>query len=243
MVEKLLNNSDNFDRHSIIHPYGGFQFKICGMKFPENILDVSTLHPDYMGFVFYPRDKRFVKKLDTSILQVLPKEIKKVGVFVNENLENILTYIHKYNLDAVQLHGTENQELCQLIKEEANTMVIKVFSIMDKHNLKVTNEYKNIADLFLFNTKTDVYADSEQKFNWNILHNYQGNKDFLLGGKIGPDDIKAIRKLKHPKMIGVDLNSRFEIKPGLKNVDMLRTFMEEINLPPETEEENQRKLN
>ena len=219
------------------------QIKICGMKYPENILEVSTLHPDYMGFIFYLKSPRFADRLDLSVLNSLPKDIQKVGVFVNENLENILTVIHNYQLDAVQLHGAENRKLCQLIKEEANTMVIKVFSIMDKHNLKVTNEYENITDLFLFNTKTDVYADSEQKFNWNILYNYQGNKDFLLGGKIGPDDIKAIRKLKHPKMIGVDLNSRFEIKPGLKNVDMLRTFMEEINLPPETEEENQRKLN
>jgi phosphoribosylanthranilate isomerase len=191
-----------------------------------------------MGFIFYTRSPRFVKNPDISIISSLPDEIKKVGVFVNENLENILTYIHKFDLDAVQLHGAENQKLCKAIKEEANTMVIKAFPIMDKYNLKVTKNYEDVADLFLFDTKTDLYGGSGQKFNWNILHEYHGEKDFFLSGGIGPDDVKAIRKLKHPKMIGVDLNSRFELKPGLKNVSMLREFIEELNKPTENEDEN-----
>lgn len=215
------------------------EIKICGMKFPDNIMEISALHPDYMGFIFYKRSPRFAKKLDRKIMQSLPEGIKKVGVFVNENLENILTAIHNYQLDAVQLHGAENRKLCQLIKEEANTTVIKVFSIMDRHNLKVTKEYEDVADLFLFDTKTDLYGGSGQKFNWNILHEYQGERDFLLSGGIGLDDVKAIRKLQHPKMIGVDVNSRFEIKPGLKNVEMLREFIREINKPIENEEEEQ----
>ena len=214
------------------------QIKICGMKYPENILEVSTLHPDYMGFIFYSRSPRFAEKLDLSLLNSLPKDIQKVGVFVNESLENILTYIHKYNLDAVQLHGSENKKLCREIKEEAKTTVIKVFSIMGAYNLKVTKEYEDVADLFLFDTKTDLYGGSGQKFNWNILYEYTGEKEFLLSGGISADDVKAIRKIEHPKMIGVDLNSRFEIKPGLKNVEMLREFITELNKPKEIEEEN-----
>ena len=134
MSEKNLNNSDSLNGQSIIPPsidggWGGFQIKICGMKFPDNIMEISALHPDYMGFIFYKRSPRFAKKLDRKIVQSLPEEIKTVGVFVNENLENILTAIHNYQLDAVQLHGAENRKLCQLIKEEANTTVIKVFPL------------------------------------------------------------------------------------------------------------------
>jgi phosphoribosylanthranilate isomerase len=215
------------------------KIKICGMKYPGNILETSTLHPDYMGFIFYPRSPRYADKLNLNILNSIPSETKKTGVFVNETIENILTAIHNYNLDAVQLHGSENRELCQLIKEEASTEVIKAFSIMDKYNLKVTKDYAEVADLFLFDTKTDLYGGSGQKFNWKILYEYSGETNFLLSGGIGLDDVKAIRKLEHPKMVGVDLNSRFEIKPGLKDIEMLQQFIEEINKPKDNEEESE----
>ena len=215
------------------------QIKICGLLEPENIREIAALQPDYMGFIFYPNSPRFAKNLDVSLLNALPASIKKVGVFVNENLENILTYIQKYDLDAVQLHGADNKRLCREIKEEAKTMVIKVFPIMASYNLKVTKEYEEVADLFLFDTKTDLYGGSGQKFNWNILHDYHGEKDFLLSGGISADDVKAIRKIQHPKMIGVDLNSKFEIKPGLKNAALLRQFIEELNKPKEEANDEQ----
>ena len=215
------------------------QIKICGLLEPENIREIAALQPDYMGFIFYPNSPRFAKNLDVSLLNALPASIKKVGVFVNENLENILTYIQKYDLDAVQLHGADNKRLCREIKEEAKTMVIKVFPIMASYNLKVTKEYEDPADLFLFDTKTDLYGGSGQKFNWNILHDYHGEKDFLLSGGISADDVKAIRKIQHPKMIGVDLNSKFEIKPGLKNAALLRQFIEELNKPKEEANDEQ----
>ena len=215
------------------------QIKICGLLEPENIREIAALQPDYMGFIFYPNSPRFAKNLDVSLLNALPASIKKVGVFVNENLENILTYIQKYDLDAVQLHGADNKRLCREIKEEAKTMVIKVFPIMASYNLKVTKEYEDTADLFLFDTKTDLYGGSGQKFNWNILHDYHGEKDFLLSGGISADDVKAIRKIQHPKMIGVDLNSKFEIRPGLKNAALLRQFIEELNKPKEEANDEQ----
>ena len=202
------------------------------MKYPDNIREVSSLHPDFMGFIFYPNSPRYVGQLDAVSLTSLPTSIKKTGVFVNENLENILTAISKYNLDAVQLHGADNKKLCRKISQEAKTMVIKVFPIMDASNFRVTGDYEEVADYFLFDTKTDLYGGSGQKFNWNILQEYKGNKPFLLSGGIGADDVKAIRKIEHPKMIGVDLNSRFEIKPGLKNVALLSQFIEELKRPP-----------
>ena len=211
------------------------------MKYPDNIREVTSLHPDFMGFIFYPNSPRFAGQLDAVSLTSLPTSIKKTGVFVNENLENILTAISKYNLDAVQLHGADNKKLCRKIRQEAKTMVIKVFPIMDASNFRVTGDYEAVADYFLFDTKTDLYGGSGQKFNWNILQEYKGNKPFLLSGGIGADDVKAIRKIEHPRMIGIDLNSKFEIKPGLKNVPLLQYFIEEINALKEdtTDEQNQ----
>lgn len=215
--------------------------KICGLREPENIREIAALQPDYMGFIFYQNSPRFAKNLDVGLLNALPASIKKAGVFVNENLENILTCIHKYDLDAVQLHGADNKRLCREIKEEAKTMVIKVFPIMASYNLKVTKDYEDAADLFLFDTKTDLHGGSGQKFNWNILHDYQGEKNFLLSGGISADDVKAIRKIEHPRMIGVDLNSKFEIRPGLKNAALIRQFIEELNKPKEKNDDEQNK--
>jgi phosphoribosylanthranilate isomerase len=202
------------------------------MKYPDNIREVTSLHPDFMGFIFYSNSPRFVGRLDVNTLGALPTSIKKTGVFVNENLENILTAISKYNLDAVQLHGADNKKLCRKIRQEAKTMVIKVFPIMDASNFRVTGDYEDVADYFLFDTKTDLYGGSGQKFNWNILQEYTGNKSFLLSGGIGADDVKAIRAIEHPLLAGVDLNSKFELKPGLKNVALLKQFIDELKLPP-----------
>ena len=201
------------------------------MKYPDNIREVSSLHPDFMGFIFYPNSPRYAGQLDAGSLTSLPTPIKKTGVFVNENLENILTAISKYNLDAVQLHGADNRKLCRKIRQEAKTMVIKVFPIMDASNFRVTGDYEDVADFFLFDTKTDLYGGSGQKFNWNILQEYTGNKSFLLSGGIGADDVKALRAIEHPLLAGVDLNSKFELKPGLKNVALLKQFIDELKKP------------
>ncbi len=192
-----------------------------------------------MGFIFYPKSPRFFNNPDIAVLEAIPNNIQKVGVFVNDSPENILTHIHRYRLDAIQLHGAENAPLCRLLKEEADILIIKAFPIMNVDNLKVTKGYEDIVDLFLFDTKTDIYGGSGEKFDWDILLAYRGEKKFLLSGGIGPNDVKAIRRLQHPQMLGVDLNSRFELKPGLKNVEKLNIFMEQLSQPfnPNTEED------
>ncbi|VBB44633.1 N-(5'-phosphoribosyl)anthranilate isomerase [uncultured Paludibacter sp.] len=210
----------------------GLLIKVCGLREPKNILEVARLEPDMMGFIFYHNSPRFAKHLDVNVLHQIPKHIKKVGVFVNEDLENILTYIEKYKLDAVQLHGAENYTLCKKLKDESKVMIIKVFSVMSADNFKVTKEYEPVSDYFLFDTKTDVYGGSGQKFNWNILNEYKGNKEFILSGGISLSDVKPICKIFHPKLIGVDLNSKFEIKPGLKDVEKLRMFIHEFRNTP-----------
>ena len=201
------------------------------MREQENLLEVSRFQPDFLGFIFYNKSPRYVGNLDPTILDKLPKSIKKVGVFVNESLGTILTAIHNYNLDAVQLHGADNRELCRVLKEDAKVMVIKVFPVSSADNLKVTKSYEAVSDYFLFDTQTELHGGSGQKFNWQILHEYKGETPVFLSGGIAPDDIKAIRKLMHPKMIGIDLNSRFENKPAVKNVELLREFIDELKKP------------
>ena len=203
------------------------KIKICGMKFPENIRAVAALKPDFMGFIFYPKSPRFAEPLDVSVLNTLPPTIKKIGVFVNENLENILTIIYKYNLDGVQLHGTELVKMCRELRK-AGYIVIKAFPIAAAYNFRVTKAYEGVCDYFLFDTKTDAYGGSGVKLNWAMLDEYKGETPFLLSGGIAADDEEAILKIEHPKFAGVDLNSKFEVKPGEKNVKLLKEFMRQL---------------
>jgi phosphoribosylanthranilate isomerase len=201
--------------------------KICGMKYPENIRAVAALQPDFMGFIFYPKSPRYAEPLDIATLNALPKSIKKIGVFVNEDLEDILTIATKYNLDGVQLHGTELVEMCKELRK-AKFIVIKAFPVAEAYNFKVTKAYEGTCDYFLFDTKTDAYGGSGVKFNWGMLDEYVGETPFLLSGGIAADDAEAILKIKHPKLAGVDLNSKFEVKPGEKNVTLLRDFIDQL---------------
>ena len=197
------------------------------MKHPENMQLVAALQPDLMGFIFYPKSPRYAEPLDMATLDALPESIKKIGVFVNENLENVLTIAHKYNLDGMQLHGTELETMCAELRK-AGYIVIKAFPIAEAYNFKVTKKYEGTCDYFLFDTKTDAYGGSGIKFNWAMLDEYTGNTPFLLSGGIAPDDADAILKIKHPEFAGIDLNSKFEIEPGLKNVELLNVFLKEL---------------
>lgn len=197
------------------------------MKHPENIRNVAALQPDFMGFIFYPKSPRFAEPLDVSVLNALPPTIKKIGVFVNESLENILTIASKYNLDGVQLHGTEMVNMCMELRK-AGHIVIKAFPVAEAYNFKVTKAYEGACDYFLFDTKTDAYGGSGLKFNWGMLDEYVGETPFLLSGGIAADDAEAILKIEHPKFVGIDLNSKFEVSPGLKNVELLKGFLDEL---------------
>ena len=197
------------------------------MKIPENIQAVAALQPNLMGFIFYPKSPRYAEPLDLVTLNSLPKSIKKIGVFVNESLEDILTIATKYNLDGVQLHGTELVMMCKELRK-AGFIVIKAFPIAEAYNFKVTKNYEGSCDYFLFDTKTDAYGGSGLKFNWGMLEEYVGETPFLLSGGIASDDAEAILKIDHPMFAGIDLNSKFEVKPGLKNVELLSGFLKEI---------------
>lgn len=203
------------------------KIKICGMKFPENIQTIIGLKPDFLGFIFYPKSPRYAEPLDLDLMKTLPRSILKIGVFVNETQDNILEIVKKYHLQGVQLHGSESDELCYTLKS-IGLLVFKAFPIAEVADFKVTEDYEGACDFFLFDTKTPVHGGSGIKFDWSILSSYQGDTRFLLSGGISVEDVETIKLINHPKMTGVDLNSRFEISPGLKNSTLLAEFTEAL---------------
>lgn len=195
------------------------KIKVCGLKHPENIEAVTALQPDYVGFIFYGKSPRYMAGLSTDVLHNLSSAIKKTGVFVNESAENIERLIKEYGFDAIQLHGDESPEFCAAFKGKVT--VIKAFGINEDFDFEQLKDYANNVDLFLFDTKTKEYGGSGKTFDWNILDNYKLNVPFFLSGGIGLENITEVKNITHPKFYGVDLNSRFEIEPGLKNIEKL----------------------
>jgi phosphoribosylanthranilate isomerase len=198
------------------------KLKICGMKYHENILEVSKLLPDYLGFIFYKKSSRY---FDGEIL-VIPKSIKKVGVFVNASLEEINGKIKKYDLDLIQLHGNETPEFCQNLKNE-NIEIIKVFSVDDNFDFEILNQYEDACDYFLFDTKGKLHGGNGVTFNWQILEKYKSDKPLFLSGGIGIEEIEKLITLNLP-IYAIDINSKFEIEPGLKSTQLLQQFITQL---------------
>ena len=201
--------------------------KVCGMREPENIETVAQLGVDMMGFIFYPKSPRFASQsVDRTAAD---KNVCRVGVFVNESVELISDKIQLFDLNAVQLHGNESRELCEQLHEQNGLLkVIKAISVSTAGDILKYKEYVGAVDYFLFDTKCKTVGGSGQQFDWQVLENYDGDVPFILSGGIGPEDVERIRNFHHPKCIGIDLNSKFEMEPGLKDVEMLKTFLENI---------------
>lgn len=208
----------------------GKLLKICGMRESENIQRIATdIQPDLMGFIFYPPSPRYASGLDGHTLSALPEGIKRVGVFVNESLSVMRETAKRFQLNALQLHGSETPVQCVQMREE-DFFIIKAFSVRDKEDIEGTEEYEGGCDLFLFDTKSSGYGGSGQSFNWDILHHYTGQTPFLLSGGIGGEDIDKLLSFQHPMLAGYDLNSRFETAPGLKDPVALQTFCQKLSI-------------
>ncbi len=203
------------------------KLKICGMKYQENILDVAALSPDYMGFIFYENSPR---SIDTSLPEI-PKSIKKVGVFVNESLENVKKKAAQYNLNTVQLHGREAPEFCGKLKNEG-LEIIKVFSIRNEFDFSRLSAYEPFIDFFLFDTKGQNPGGNGFCFDWNVLRDYDANKPYFLSGGIGVEQLESLKKFKNSTAAkqchAIDINSKFELKPGLKDDIKLKDFIEQL---------------
>jgi len=202
------------------------RLKICGMKYPDNILEVAALLPDYMGFIFWEKSARYFE----GPMPELPKSIKKVGVFVNEKSDSILDKVAQYDLQAVQLHGQESVAFCLELKNKLGTSVtiIKVFSADETFDFSVLKPYEPVCDFFLFDTKGKLPGGNGTTFDWRILENYPSSKPFFLSGGIGIDEIAAVNEIlnTHLPLYAIDVNSKFEIEPGLKNINLVRTIRE-----------------
>nr|WP_183308279.1 phosphoribosylanthranilate isomerase [Dysgonomonas hofstadii] len=202
------------------------KIKVCGMKYSDNIKELSLLPIDYMGLIFYDKSPRYIDSLNGSDVDAVPQTIKLAGVFVDAEIEYIAEKTVRYGLDIIQLHGNETPGFC---KDLNRTMpVIKAISVADAADLEKTKQYEGAVDYLLFDTKTSQHGGSGQKFDWNILHEYKGNTPFFLSGGISIDDAEKIRGINHPGLYAIDLNSKFEIRPGLKDIQLLEKFIKQL---------------
>ncbi|RXR19163.1 phosphoribosylanthranilate isomerase [Flavobacterium amnicola] len=198
------------------------KLKICGMKYPNNILETAQLKPDYLGFIFYEKSPRYFY----GGLPTINPSIQKVGVFVNASLEEILAKIKQYDLQIIQLHGNESPEFCHLLKH-INTTIIKVFAVDDAFEFSQIYPYESVCDYFLFDTKGKNPGGNGTSFNWQLLQQYPSKKPFFLSGGIGLEDIEKIKQLNLP-IHAIDVNSKFESLPGLKNRQQLILLQDEL---------------
>lgn len=196
------------------------------MKNPKNISLLGQLSIDFIGLIFYSKSPRYAINLLPQELSVLPDSVDRVGVFVNEDIENIAELKNKYSLTHIQLHGHESPEFCEKCLELGK--VIKAFNISEISDLAKVKEYVEVCDYFLFDTKTSGYGGSGLKFDWRILNAYHENIPFFLSGGISESDIDNINNLSLPLLYALDLNSRFEIEPGLKDINKLSNFMSHL---------------
>lgn len=210
--------------------------KVCGMSSPEKIRNFPSLSVDFMGLIFYPKSKRFIEAglygegsdVLSAIHEVANIGVKIVGVFVDESVETIKSNAEKYGLDFIQLHGNETPEFAQEIKS-LGYKVIKAIPVSGLADIeKLSNDWQSVVDYFLFDYKCAEKGGSGKKFDWSVLASYKGTTPFFLSGGIGPDDAADVLKLNHDRFAGVDLNSKFEIAPGLKDLDSLSKFINEL---------------
>jgi phosphoribosylanthranilate isomerase len=255
------------------------KIKVCGMRETGNINQLIQLPIDYIGFIFYEKSARYVQSIpDLTTLKKL-SNLKKVGVFVNAEIDFVLKKIKEFDLDVVQLHGKETPQYIKdlrlkhlqleieelkiyksllaiqasRLKQDAKLNKIgldldaieynldnmrskiqieiwKVFSVDETFDFKETEAFNGFADKFLFDTKTPLHGGSGQKFDWEILRNYHGQMPFFLSGGISIADTEGVKNIQHPQFWGLDLNSKFEISPALKDVRMLHKFLFSLGL-------------
>ncbi|MBR0268610.1 MAG: phosphoribosylanthranilate isomerase [Prevotella sp.] len=200
--------------------------KVCGMREAENIRAVEALGVDWMGFIFWEHSSRCVSQRPAY----LPTRAKRVGVFVDAPLDVVCQHVETFGLDVVQLHGSESPAYLHNLRNAlaGAVLIVKAFSIATRDDLLQTSLYEGLADFFLFDTKAQLVGGNGRKFDWTVLAHYVGSTPFLLSGGIGPDDASRLSAFSHPRLAGIDLNSRFEISPALKNVELLKQFLYDI---------------
>jgi len=199
------------------------------MRDPVNITEVASLEPDYLGFIFYPQSKRYIGNLPAAVLKAIPETICKTGVFVDEQLHQVQEYILKYKLSAVQLHGDECPNYCKALKKQLPAVsLIKAFGLNENFDFRILKPYQKVVDYFLFDTQTPERGGSGKSFNWSILRNYTLDVPYFLSGGIGLESLEDLQLLNEKHLYAIDVNSRFETAPGLKNIEKLTEFKNKL---------------
>ena len=203
--------------------------KICGLSDPESIRQISDLHPSMMGFIFYAPSPRNACALLPRIMADIPDDIERVGVFVDAPVEHIMRTVLRYGLTTIQLHGNESPDICRELRKPW-LKVMKAIGIGENIGLEKLRQYEGSVDRFVFDTATAYHGGSGRKFDWTLLRDYPLTTPFLLSGGIGPDDAEAIREASASlqMMEGIDINSRFETRPGCKSPELVKAFMEAL---------------
>lgn len=220
--------------------------KVCGMREAENIREVEkaianssffTFHSSLflMGFIFWPKSSRYVSERPSY----LPTNCKRVGVFVDADIPEVMQKVEDFGLDYIQLHGHETPDYIRALRVAdgfpVDTRLIKAFNIATAKDLAQSEPYEGLVDYFLFDTKGKTVGGNGTQFDWSVLTDYVGETPFILSGGIGPDDVERLHALRLldgfpvEKCAGIDLNSRFEVAPGQKDVNALQKFLNELN--------------
>ncbi|MEN8765344.1 MAG: phosphoribosylanthranilate isomerase [Wenyingzhuangia sp.] len=203
------------------------KIKVCGMKFSENLKAVAGLQPDYMGFIFYEKSLRHFE----GEIPVLNQNIKKTGVFVNASIDEVLQKVHQYGFKAIQLHGSESVAYCkELSSHDLDIELFKVFSIKDEFDFSVLKDYEPFVHCFLFDTKGKDKGGNGYTFDWSVLKKYPSTKPFILSGGIGVDQIEKVKEIMSTGLpiYALDINSKFEKEPAVKDMVLLRQFFKEV---------------
>ena len=204
------------------------QLKVCGITSTETIRELVPLSIDRLGFIFYHKSARYVYgKLIEEGLSMVPKHIKKTGVFVNAEIAEIEQIIDRYKLDSIQLHGDETPVFCQHFRPK--TEVIKTISIKDKSSFETAKLYQDSCDLFLFDTQSEHYGGTGKAFDWRWLEAYTLDKPFYLSGGISLENFAEIKNIKHKQLLGIDVNSKFETAPGIKDIEKIKQLIYLMN--------------
>lgn len=206
--------------------------KICGMKYPDNLQAVAALQPDYLGFIFYPKSKRYMADtLAAGLVRSLPASIRKVGVFVNAETGYILEQAAAYNLDVLQLHGDESTEDCAALQGRGYT-IVKAFGVNQDFDFESLKSFAPVVDYYLFDTKGPAYGGHGITFDWQVLQKYDKHKAFFLSGGIGLEEVEGMKELADFPIQAIDVNSRFELEPGLKNIKLLSQMQARLAQQP-----------
>ena len=202
------------------------KIKVCGMRESQNMVELAELQPDFMGLIFYEKSPRFVEN-EENLEFIKNLNLKKVGVFVNAGIEEIHYKIESFNLDYVQLHGNESPDFCKQLRK-LGVGIFKAFSVDNVFDFSETEAFEDTVDYFLFDTKGDGYGGHGKSFDWKLLKKYNQKVPFLLAGGVSLDNLDAVLELEDLNLTGVDLNSKFETSPGLKDITALKKLFQKI---------------